>query len=67
MTRTGRPPRPLAPKIDVAPEQLASVVLGSCKPDQKRPEGKTYRCASCRKEVMYPEILYDNGKYHQCH
>ena len=58
----GRPARPLPPKIDATPEEIAQVFLRTPAPGPKIEETRVYRCADCGREVNYPETLYRDGR-----
>lgn len=63
----GRPSkRVLAPKIDAPVEEVAHFVLNAGRPGhQVREEG--FYCKDCKRQVGYPEILYDDGRCESCH
>ena len=62
----GRPPNPLPPRIDATAEEIAHVVLNAGRP--KGPvAGRDYHCADCGKQVVWPDILYDDGRCEGCH
>ena len=63
----GRPPKnPLPPKIDAPPEVVAHAVLNAGRPKGRVSEGG-YFCADCKRQVAYPETLYNDGLCEQCH
>ena len=64
----GRPStKTLPPRIDAAsPERLAHCVLNAGRP--KGPvSNKLYFCADCKRQVAFPETLYDGGRCADCH
>ena len=64
----GRPPtKTLPPRIDAAsPEHLAHRVLNAGRP--KGPvSSKLFFCADCKRQVAFPETLYDDGLCEECH
>ena len=71
--RTGQTPpkaggtaQPLPPSIDASPETIANVVLNAGRP--RRPvSGKPYYCVECKRQVSYPETLYQDGRCEKCH
>jgi hypothetical protein len=58
----GRPARPLPPKIDATPEEIAQVFLRTTAPGPEIDETRVYCCADCGREVNYPETLYLDGR-----
>ena len=63
----GRPlEKPYPPRIDATPEQLAQAFFGSSQDTPKR-SMSAYRCTVCRREVHYPETLYNDGRCQGCH
>ena len=64
----GRPNRPLPPRIDATPEEIARVMLTTRpKAQWDYQDGKTvYRCVECLREVQFPETLYQDGKCSGC-
>jgi hypothetical protein len=66
----GRPSRPLPPRIDATPEEMAKAMFRLPADYQWQYEqdgGTTYRCADCGREVSYPETLYNDGLCEECH
>ncbi len=62
----GRPSRPLPPKIDATPEEIARAVLNAGRP--KGPvKAQDYFCRDCKRQVAYPETLYRDGRCNDCH
>ena len=62
----GRPARTLPPRIDATPEEVAHVVLNAGRP--KGPvQGQDYYCADCKRQVAYPETLYNDNRCEGCH
>ena len=53
----GRPGRPLPPRIDASPDDIATAIL-TTPPSVVSTIEKTYTCASCDRVVSYPETLY---------
>ena len=65
----GRTGRPLPPRIDATPEEIAEVVLGA-RPKRKfadQPAEREYRCGECKRPVSYPETLYADDLCKDCH
>ena len=62
----GRPARPLPPRIDATPEQVARTLL-QMPPPKETMESRTYSCASCGRAVTWPDILYDDQRCESCH
>lgn len=71
---TGRPARPLPPRIDATPEQVAGAFF-SMPADHdwkyvKEPGvayGEDYNCVDCSRSVKYPDTLHDDGRCDTCH
>ena len=66
----GRPlKRTYPPRIDASPELVANVVLNAKRPARfgAEPERTEYRCADCGRQVAYPETLYCDDRYGDCH
>ena len=63
----GRPlKRRYPPRIDATPERIAQAMFAS--PPRLDVKADTeYRCVDCRREVNYPETLYDDGRCEACH
>ncbi len=66
----GRPSKPLPPRVNATPEQLAQVFLAlpanyEWKYITEGPPG--YRCVDCERAISYPETLYDDGRCEECH
>ena len=64
----GRPStRTLPPRIDASsPEQLAYRVLNAGRP-KGSVSNKLFFCEDCKRQVAFPETLYDNGRCEECH
>ena len=65
----GRPARPLPPRIDATPEEIAEAVF-RVKPTRKfnaKPTQPEYHCGECKRLVAYPETLYRDGLCKACH
>ena len=62
----GRPARRLPPRIDATPEELAQRILGAGRPSNSL-VAKQYHCPHSGREVVWPEILYDDGRCEECH
>ena len=63
----GRPlEKPYPPRIDATPEQLAQAFFSAPRGTLKRAM-PDYRCAACRRDVHYPETLYNDGRCQGCH
>ena len=62
----GRPARGYPPRIDATPEQIAHVVLNAGRPTGPVKALK-YRCRDCKRQVAYPETLYNDNRCEQCH
>ena len=63
----GRPlEKPYPPRIDATPEQLAQAFFSGPQDTLSR-SMPDYRCAVCRREVHYPESLYNDGRCEGCH
>ena len=67
----GRPTtRPLAPRINATPEQLVEAMFRSPPNPRWRyleEGGIEYRCVICKREVSFPEVLYDDDRCEECH
>ena len=67
----GRPARPLPPKVDATPEQLAQAMFQLPADHQweylKQDAPKEYHCADCERLVAYPEVLHNDGRCEGCH
>ena len=63
----GRPARPLPPRIDATPEELARAVLSAGRPTTAVDDSKVYRCRSCGQTVQWPATLYNDGRCEDCH
>ena len=63
----GRPStKALPPKIDATPEEVAHVVLNAGRP--KGPvQDRRYHCADCKRQVAFPETLYNDNRCESCH
>ena len=62
----GRPPiRPLPPRADATPEDLARAFFKS-KPGDDSNFPMTYYCVACEEAVHYPKILYRDGRCEDC-
>ena len=64
----GRPStRTLPPRIAASsPEKIARRVLNAGRP--KEPvSGKLFFCADCKRQVAFPETLYNDGQCEECH
>ena len=53
------------PKIDASPEQIAQRFFRR-RPDDDDLVMKAYRCAQCKREVAYPETLFEGGLCAEC-
>ena len=62
----GRPARPLPPRIDTTPEELARVVLAAGRPTKAVDDSNVYRCMACGRPVQWPEMLYNDGQCEGC-
>ena len=64
----GRPNKPLPPRIDATPDEIARVMLNTRpKAHWDYQDGETvYRCVECLREVQFPETLYQDGKCSGC-
>ena len=65
---SGRPARPLPPRIDATPEQLAKAMFAmpsnhKWRYEQQEPE---YWCARCERGVAYPEVLSETRLCKEC-
>ena len=66
----GRPARPLPPKVDATPEEMARAIFALPadheweydKPDIQ----PIYRCKACKRLVKYPETLYRDRRCKDC-
>ena len=67
----GRPARPLPPRVDATPEQLAQAMFRLPANHEweylKKDGPKEYHCADCGRSVAYPEVLHDDGGCEDCH
>lgn len=57
--------RPVAPRIDATPEQIAAALFRMPADHQwqfERSGRSEYRCVVCCREVHYPETLYNDGR-----
>ena len=63
----GRPARPLPPRIDATPEELARAVLSVGRPTKAVDDSKVYRCTACGRAVQWPETLYNDNRCEGCH
>ena len=62
----GRPPiRPLAPRADATPEELAKAFFKG-KPGDELDFPMIYHCAGCQRVVSFPEILYRDNRCEDC-
>lgn len=62
----GRPPiRPLPPRADATPEELARVFFKG-KPGDEAGFPAVYKCAGCERVVAFPEILYRDKRCEDC-
>lgn len=62
----GRPTiHPLPPRIDASPEAIASAFFRS--PGNMDTTPRKYDCRSCGSQVIYPDVLFDDGKCSRCH
>ena len=63
----GRPSKKvLPPRIDATPEQIAQVVLNAGRP-QRIVSGTLYYCRDCKRQVAFPETLYNDNRCESCH
>ena len=63
----GRPMvRKYPPKIDATPEEVAKVLLNTG-PVSGPVSGRDYYCADCKRQVAYPETLYNDNRCESCH
>jgi hypothetical protein len=61
-----RPARMLPPRIDASPEEMSRVLLNAGRP--KGPvKGRDYHCVDCKRQVAYPETLYNDNRCESCH
>ncbi len=58
----GRPVRGYPPRIDATPDQLAEVLLRVGRPTEPIDDSKVYRCVVCKRDVYYPDTLYNDGR-----
>ena len=63
----GRPVRGYLPRIDATPDQLAEVLLRVGRPTEPIDDSKVYRCVVCKRDVYYPDTLYNDGRCPECH
>ena len=63
----GRPVRGYPPRIDATPDQLAEVLLRVGRPTEPIDDSKVYRCVVCKRDVYYPDTLYNDGGCPECH
>ena len=62
----GRPGRAYPPRIDATPERIAHMVLNAGRP--KGPiKAKDYFCRDCKRQVAYPDTLYNDHRCGECH
>ena len=62
----GRPPvRPLPPRADATPEELARAFFKG-KPGDEADFSTVYRCAGCQRVMSFPEILYRDKRCGGC-
>ena len=62
----GRPPaRPVAPRADATPEELARAFFKG-KPGDEVDFPMVYRCECCQRVVSFPEILYRDKRCADC-
>lgn len=50
---------PLPPRIDASPEELARAMFNS--PPSKESNAKSYHCERCGRQVIFPEVLNEDG------
>ena len=63
----GRPPiRPLPPKADATPEELAWAFF-KARPGDELDMPQKYLCRSYGEVVQFPNILYRDGRCEDCH
>ena len=64
----GRPyTRTLPPRIAAAsPEKVAHHVLNAGRP-RGPVDNKLFFCADCKRQVAFPETLYDDGRCEECY
>ena len=55
------------PRIDATPEEIAHVVLNAGRPPKGPVKAMEYHCAECKRQVSYPETLYNDGRCAECH
>ena len=66
----GRPSRPLPPRIDATPADMARAMFrlpADYQWDYERNGGAEYRCVDCGREVAYPETLHNDARCEECH
>ena len=63
----GRPPttHALPPKVDATPEQLARAFFKG-KAGDDMDFAMTYHCVTCKREVHFPEVLYQDKQCRDC-
>ena len=57
------------PIVDATPETMAKAMFALPADHQweyEKAGGTVYRCASCEREVAYPETLYRDGRCENC-
>lgn len=54
----------LPPRIDAPPERIAAAMF---RPLDAEPPEQDYSCASCGNEMVYPDVLHDDGRCGRCH
>ena len=54
------------PRIDATPEEIACVLL-SAGSITGRVSGRNYYCRDCRRQMAYPEVLYQGDRCEKCH
>ena len=54
------------PKIDATPEEVAQVLLNAG-PVKGPVSGRNYYCVDCKRQVAYPETLYNDNRCAGCH
>jgi nitrate reductase cytochrome c-type subunit len=65
--KRGRPmERRYPPKIDATPEEVAQVLLNAG-PVKGPVSGRNYYCVDCKRQVAYPETLYNDNRCAGCH
>ncbi len=63
----GRPVLGYTPRIDATPDQLAEVLLRVGRPTEPIDDSKVYWCVVCKRDVYYPDTLYNDGRCPECH